>query len=237
MVRRTIGIAFVFVLTGASAAVAAGDQPASAVVTASVQMDLPALSLPSAAPAIAVAPAAKPAPPPVTLVLNADLTHQRLIVTVNGKVQHTWPISSGRYGYATPTGKFKPQWLARSWFSRQYDDAPMPYSVFFNGGIAFHGTQSVSMLGRAASHGCVRLSVSHAKTLYGLVQKHGLAGTRITVSGKAKSAPPQVARRSRDRYADDDRFYGRRGETRYLRAFNDPSPFGRWASPYAYRYR
>jgi lipoprotein-anchoring transpeptidase ErfK/SrfK len=107
---------------------------------------------------------------------------------------HVWAISSGRRGYATPTGTFRPAWMARMWRSRQYDDAPMPHSIFFNKGIAFHATSAVSMLGRPASHGCLRLAPAHAAELFALVRRHGLRNTRVVVEGAAIFPPPAVAR-------------------------------------------
>ncbi len=123
-----------------------------------------------------------------TLKLDVDLTTQRLTVTERGEVKFVWAISSGRAPYATKTGTFRPQWASRMWYSRQYDMAPMPHAVFFNGGIAFHATNATHLLGRPASHGCVRLSPQNARALYTLIHAHGYAHTEITVAGR-----PQVA--------------------------------------------
>ncbi len=91
---------------------------------------------------------------------------------------YTWPVSTARRGvdpkthkpYTTPTGYFVPQGLERMHYSKKYDNAPMPYSIFFTGGYAIHGTPHVGNLGRPASHGCVRLSPANARTLYGIVK-------------------------------------------------------------------
>lgn len=141
---------------------------------------------------------APPAPKPIvqTLAIAVDLTAQRLTVTAHGKQIHAWPISSGTREFPTPTGTFRPAWMAKMWFSRKYDDAPMPHAVFFKDGAAIHGTTSVRSLGRAASHGCVRLAPSNAATLYGLVTKHGMAATRISVFGTPKWREDVVASRS-----------------------------------------
>lgn len=142
--------------------------------------------------------AAKPAPvvkPEPSLVARIDLTSQRMTVLVNGQATYTWPISSGRQGYATPVGSFTPGWKAKMWYSKQYDDAPMPHSVFFKNGAAIHATQAVGMLGRPASHGCVRLAPANAAAFYALVGKHGLSQTRVVVFGAPKFAP-EVAKRS-----------------------------------------
>lgn len=131
--------------------------------------------------------AAAPMPPkPVkpTLIARINLTTQTMTVQAGGKTVHNWKVSTGAPGYATPPGTFKPGWMAKDWRSRQYDNAPMPYSVFFNGGIAVHGTMNPGSLGRAASHGCVRVATSNAKTFFDLVGRHGMARTRIIVEGK-----------------------------------------------------
>jgi hypothetical protein len=118
-----------------------------------------------------------------------------MTVHVGGELKHTFAISSGRAGFPTPRGNFRAQWMSRMWYSRKYDLAPMPHSVFFHSGFAVHGTQSVGMLGRPASHGCVRLAPGNAAIFYGIVQKHGLSATQIIVHG-APPAPraPAVAR-------------------------------------------
>src|SRR5215510_9406063 len=97
-------------------------------------------------------------------------------------------------GYPTPTGSFQPKSANRMWYSRQYDWTPMPYAVFFVRGVAFHGTNVTSRLGKSASHGCIRLATSNAALLYELVQKHGFAKTQITVFGAAIHDPPVAQR-------------------------------------------
>lgn len=175
--------------------------------------------------------AAKPSPPPppaVTLVLEADLTAQRLTVLEAGNVKHVWPISSGRQGYATPTGTYRPAWMAKMWHSRQYDDAPMPHSVFFNGGVAFHATSAVGMLGRPASHGCVRLAPANAAQLYALVRRHGLTSTKVVVHGAPKFREPSViARRAPAMPKAEAAFARERGNVRVSR-YGQPFAGPQW---------
>ncbi len=133
--------------------------------------------------------------PEVTLKAVIDLTRQRMTVMSGDEVLHEWPISSGRRGYYTPTGMYYPQWRARMWRSRQYDGAPMPYAVFFHRGYAVHGTYATGLLGRPASHGCIRLSNKNAARFFKLVGQHGMESTQIIVEGQTKSAPARVAKR------------------------------------------
>jgi hypothetical protein len=166
----------------------------------------------AAPPAVRELAPVPPPPPPITLVLNADLRAQRLTVIENGKTKYSWPISSGRRGFATPTGTFRPQWAARMWYSRQYELAPMPHAIFFHRGTAFHATSAVGLLGQPASHGCVRLAPGNAATLFKLVHRHGYASTKVVVHGGSKRRDDAVARR------------GTRADTASLRERRD-SPY------------
>jgi len=118
------------------------------------------------------------------IVVTVDKSAQRLTVDVDGASRYRWPVSTGRWGYNTPNGSYRPQRLARKWFSRKYDWSPMPYSIFFNEGYAIHGSYEVSRLGRPASHGCIRLHPGNAAVLFALV-KNNMDDTRIVVTGEA----------------------------------------------------
>ncbi|MGO4834049.1 L,D-transpeptidase, partial [Rhizobiaceae sp. 2RAB30] len=107
---------------------------------------------------------------------------QTMTVTKHGRIIHTWPVSTARKGYVTPRGSWRPTRLHKMWRSRKYDNAPMPYSVFYHGGYAIHGTSAVSRLGSPASHGCVRLDTQNAARFYALVKEFGPGNTRIVVS-------------------------------------------------------
>ncbi|MBO0905263.1 L,D-transpeptidase family protein [Jiella sonneratiae] len=115
------------------------------------------------------------------LVAKIDLSSQTLTVINDGTVMYRWPVSTARRGYRTPTGSWTPKRLHRMWYSRKYDMSPMPYSVFFTGGYAIHGTGAVSRLGRPASHGCVRLHPANAKVFYSLVKQNGMSNTRVVI--------------------------------------------------------
>jgi lipoprotein-anchoring transpeptidase ErfK/SrfK len=109
------------------------------------------------------------------------LSEQRLMLYVDDVVTAHWPVSTARPGYRTPVGSFRPIRLERHWRSRRYDWAPMPYSVFFRGGYAIHGTTEVRRLGRPVSHGCIRLHPEHAARLFSLIRTAGMRNTRIVV--------------------------------------------------------
>lgn len=113
--------------------------------------------------------------------VSTNLSTQTMTVSVNGRVQHRWRISSGRKGYRTPTGTYRPGRMYREYYSRKYDGSPMPHSIFFRGGYAIHGTGYTKRLGRTASHGCIRLHPSNARRLYNLVRAHGKRNTRISI--------------------------------------------------------
>jgi lipoprotein-anchoring transpeptidase ErfK/SrfK len=121
------------------------------------------------------------APAAADVVVQIDKASQRMSVSVNGQPRYTWPVSTGRSGYGTPSGVFHPQMMARRWFSRKYYNSPMPHSIFFYHGFAIHGTTELRRLGGPASHGCVRLHPSNAATLYALVERNGRGNTRIEI--------------------------------------------------------
>jgi lipoprotein-anchoring transpeptidase ErfK/SrfK len=117
-----------------------------------------------------------------SVVAQIDLSSQRMHVYVNGKPAYTWKVSTARPGYRTPTGTYKPYNLVRYHRSTIYSGSPMPYSIFFKGGYAIHGSYETKHLGRPASHGCIRLHPSNAARLYALVQRHGKSNTTIRIT-------------------------------------------------------
>lgn len=114
-----------------------------------------------------------------TAMIHIDLSSQRMHVE-SSTGSYTWPVSTARSGYSTPRGSFAPTGLQRMHYSRKYHMSPMPYSIFFRGGYAIHGTYATGALGRPASHGCVRLSPGNAAQLFQMVQSEGGS---ISISG------------------------------------------------------
>ena len=115
------------------------------------------------------------------IVARVDVSKQMMTVSENGRLLYSWRVSTGRSGYNTPRGSYRPTRMHRMWYSSKYDNSPMPHSIFFRGGYAIHGTNYVKSLGRPASHGCVRLAPGNARALYNLVRAHGPRNTRIIV--------------------------------------------------------
>ena len=120
-------------------------------------------------------------PAAASIIVQVDRSDQRMEVIVDGAPRYHWRVSTARRGYITPPGTFHPQRLALRWYSSKYDNAPMPHSIFFYGGYAIHGTYEISALGRAVSHGCIRLDPANAAILYGLVEREGPGNTTIVV--------------------------------------------------------
>jgi lipoprotein-anchoring transpeptidase ErfK/SrfK len=140
--------------------------------------------------------------------VTIDKSTQEMSVSVDGVEQHRWPVSTGKRGYETPAGSYNATSMNKVWYSKQWDNAPMPNSIFFmKDGHAIHGTKDVKNLGRAASHGCVRLAPENAKALYQLVEENGLENTEVEVVGEEAYAEEVPEERSYDRvpqqrYAD-----------------------------------
>jgi lipoprotein-anchoring transpeptidase ErfK/SrfK len=144
------------------------------------------------------------------ILVDIDKSAQHMTVTVNGYQLYDWPVSTGRRGYETPSGTFRPFRMEIDHYSEEWDDAPMPYSIFFTQtGVAIHGTYEVRHLGRPVSHGCVRLSVKNAATLWKLVKQEKMANTTVVLSGEIPNAgPPTVARSRPMPLTPDDPDYG-----------------------------
>lgn len=109
---------------------------------------------------------------------------QKMTVTVDGEEQYVWLVSTGGQGYDTPTGSYHIFRMEKEHFSKEWDDAPMPYSMFFTGqGHAIHGSYHIARLGTKASHGCVRLAPENAAILFDLVQKAGYKNSTVSIRG------------------------------------------------------
>jgi len=115
------------------------------------------------------------------IVAQIDISEQRMNVLVDGRPTFEWKVSTAGKGYVTPTGSFKPTRMHEMWYSRKYDNAPMPHSVFFHGGYAVHATNQVKRLGQPASHGCIRLHPNDAADFYQLVEAFGASNTSIVI--------------------------------------------------------
>ncbi|MFN4272709.1 MAG: L,D-transpeptidase [Aliihoeflea sp.] len=115
------------------------------------------------------------------LVAQVSLSNQTMTVIHRGRVIHNWKVSTARRGKVTPVGSWSAKWLSRNHRSSRYNNAPMPYSIFYNGHYAVHGTDQISRLGSPASAGCIRLHPDNARKLFTLAQQVGLSNMRVVV--------------------------------------------------------
>lgn len=127
--------------------------------------------------------------------VRVDIAAQRMQVTTTDGEAYDWAISSGRKGFRSPNGVYRPTRLEKNWYSRKYGGA-MPYAVFFRGGYAIHGTSAVGALGRPASHGCIRLHTANAAKFFALVKRHGAGQTKIALNGAADESLSRFAKAS-----------------------------------------
>jgi lipoprotein-anchoring transpeptidase ErfK/SrfK len=118
---------------------------------------------------------------PVPTEVVVDLSEQTMAVYLDGSLFDVWPVSTARPGKVTPRGKWSPNFLSRHHRSSLYNNAPMPFSIFYNGNFAIHGTNQTDKLGSPASSGCVRLDPKNAELLFDRVEQHGLRSFRVTV--------------------------------------------------------
>jgi hypothetical protein len=171
-------------------------------------------------------------PASANVLISVNKSTQQMSVSVDGVPRYRFAVSTGRAGYGTPSGTYRPQRLAASWFSKLYYNSPMPHSIFFHGGYAIHGSYEINRLGGPASHGCIRLHPTNAAALFELVKNEGQGTTTIIVSGSnpvvaSRPAPSLQPYRGWERPAYEDRYrsdyeqpYSSRPEQRAFPFFN-----------------
>jgi hypothetical protein len=154
----------------------------------------------------ALAAALTPAPARAGLLITIDKAQQRMIVAKDDMPLYDWPVSTGQRGHDTPAGTYQPFRMDADHFSREWDDAPMPHSIFFTQiGHAIHGSFERKRLGRPASHGCVRLAPENAAILFKLVRAEKMANTRVILTGTIPGGPGEIKNvLGTDPYAADE---------------------------------
>jgi hypothetical protein len=146
--------------------------------------------------------AASRSPAASTILVKIDKAKQKMTVFLDGVERYKWPVSTGKPGYSTPSGTYTASSMNEIWYSKQWDNAPMPHAVFFTKeGHAIHGTNEVNRLGKPASHGCVRISPKNAATLYALVQESGLENTQVVLVGLTPGGEGLIAHATKPRYS------------------------------------
>jgi L,D-transpeptidase catalytic domain len=132
-----------------------------------------------------------------SVLITIDKAKQKMTVVIDGVKKYDWPVSTGRPGYSTPSGTYTVTSMNEVWYSQEWDNAPMPHSIFFmKDGHAIHGSYEVRTLGKPVSHGCVRISPQNAAKLYALVGKSGLKNTRVVLTGITPGGEYKVASQS-----------------------------------------
>lgn len=129
------------------------------------------------------------------VLVYIDKTNQQMTVSLDGIERYRWPVSTGRAGYSTPSGTYTATSMNEIWYSKEWDNAPMPHSIFFmRDGHAIHGSYDVKNLGKPVSHGCVRISPENAAVLYDLVQENGLENTKVVLTGSRPGGKYNIVR-------------------------------------------
>jgi lipoprotein-anchoring transpeptidase ErfK/SrfK len=136
-----------------------------------------------------------PTPLASKVLVIIDKPTQKMKVYVDDVELYSWKVSSGLPGHATPSGAYTASSMNEIWYSKEWDDAPMPHAIFFTkDGHAIHATEETKKLGRPASHGCVRLAPENARSLFALVKEKGLQNTEIVLNGDTPGGESRVAK-------------------------------------------
>ena len=115
------------------------------------------------------------------VVARVSISTQTMKVYHEGRHLFTWPVSTAKSGKITPTGVFAPDFLSRHHRSSRYNNAPMPWAIFYDGNYAIHGTDQLKRLGQPASNGCVRLHPDNAAILFRMVKSEGMENMRVEI--------------------------------------------------------
>lgn len=175
------------------------------------------------------------------ILINIDKSLQEMTVFVDGIEKYTWPVSTGKRGYSTPSGTYSATSMNEIWYSKEWDNAPMPHAIFYmKDGHAIHGSLEVKNLGKPASHGCVRISPANAKILYALVKENGMEKTQVVLAGTTPGGEAKVADQEQPEYPPYGNAFPSPGQKGY-RYYYPPPPgyqrqqkrrlFGRWFQP------
>jgi len=126
-----------------------------------------------------IAPAAMAAE---RVVARVSISSQTMKVYHEGRHLFTWTVSTAKPGKVTPTGVFVgAEALSKHHRSRLYNNAPMPFAIFYDGHYAIHGTDQIKRLGAPASNGCVRLHPDNAAILFQMVKAEGMDNMRVEI--------------------------------------------------------
>gem|GEM_PF-997410 len=163
-----------------------------------------------------------------SVLVDIDKTNQQMTVSLNGVPKYQWRVSTGRAGYSTPSGTFTATSMNKIWYSKQWENAPMPHSIFFiRDGHAIHGSYDIKNLGKPVSHGCVRISPENAATLYKLVEANGLENTQVVLTGVSPGGEYDEVARTQT--SPRGRYSGRPSNDPY---YNESQ--GYYGSPWSY---
>lgn len=129
--------------------------------------------------AVLIAPAVMAAE---RVVARVSISSQTMKIYHEGRHLFTWTVSTAKPGKVTPTGVYVgAEALSKNHRSRLYNNAPMPFAIFYDGHYAIHGTDQIKRLGAPASNGCVRLHPDNAAILFQMVKAEGMDNMRIEI--------------------------------------------------------
>jgi lipoprotein-anchoring transpeptidase ErfK/SrfK len=116
------------------------------------------------------------------VVARVSISTQSMKVYHEGRHLFSWTVSTAKPGKITPTGTYVgAEALSKHHRSRLYNNAPMPFAIFYDGHYAIHGTDQITRLGAPASNGCVRLHPDNAAILFQMVKAEGMDNLRVEI--------------------------------------------------------
>jgi hypothetical protein len=113
----------------------------------------------------------------------------------HGTLRNSWLVRGGDRGYETRTGNYTVFLRDKDHVSGLYG-TPMPYSQFFSGGQAFHGSAFMMDPWKDHSAGCVNMYIEDARQLWSMTSDKKL---HVHIRGRwDRTAAPDVGARQLD---------------------------------------
>jgi len=116
------------------------------------------------------------------LYIYVDISQQSMRVYQGNRRIYHWRVSTGRRGFGTPRGNFRPKFIRKRYRSDVCHGQFMMNAIVLNNKLAIYGSNSTWKLGQNVSYGCVRISKDNSKKLYKLVQSYGKYRVRVKIT-------------------------------------------------------
>lgn len=115
------------------------------------------------------------------LRIEINTYSKQLVLYKDGEIYKSYPVAVGKSTTKSPVGEWAIITKSKNWgggFGSRWLGLNVPWGIY-----GIHGTNKPGSIGRAASHGCIRMHNQHVEELYELIPRK----TRVKIIGQRKS--------------------------------------------------